>query len=215
MLSSMLECPDGPAAGLTLALPLPASGSSDVSASSLLLSQEAGRRSGCKSNLFAGPASPGIVPGRNHGEASSLPVLPVPDHRGPGGSSRSSSRGTSRSTLSSSPGAGLRHFPVHHEGTVYYPSTGKPIAGQAGLPHSLLPCRRCRMRRQKGWGWLGQCGLVAGLRCAERQGWAVECTYSHFCLLIFFPDKIRRGKGGGGGAGGLNGGGPGSGQRPP
>ena len=53
---------DDQTAGRPLALPLPASGSSDVPTFPLPQGQEVGRRSGCESSLFAGPASPGIVP---------------------------------------------------------------------------------------------------------------------------------------------------------
>ena len=71
------------------------------------------------------------MPGCNLGKASGLPALPALEPRRPSSSSRSSSR----STPSSSPGSGLHRPPVYREGMVFYPTTGGPSAGQAGLPH--------------------------------------------------------------------------------
>jgi hypothetical protein len=125
--------PDDPTAGHTITLSLPASGRSDALAPSLPQSRGAGGRSGCKSSRSLEPSSVGDMPGCDPWKASGLPVLPALEPRRPSSSLRSSSR----STLSSSPDAGLHRPPVYREGMVFYPTTGGPSAGQAGLPHLL------------------------------------------------------------------------------
>jgi hypothetical protein len=129
--SAMLVYPDDPTGGHTIALPLPASGHSDALAPSLPQSRGASGRSGCECSRSPEPVRLGDTHCCHPGKVSGLPVLPVLEPRGPGGSSR----GSSRFTPSSSPGAGLRHPPVYHEGMVYYPSIGGPSAGQAGQQH--------------------------------------------------------------------------------
>jgi hypothetical protein len=166
----MLVGPDDSAASQPLALPLSALESSNAPTHSLPLSQGLlGGRSGCcVSSRSPEPASLRDLPGCHHGDASSLQVLPALEPRGPGGSSC----GTNRSTSSRRPEAVLRHPPVHREGMVYYPSTRRPSAGQAGQEHgsgfnndyylyeqnqhASTPCTTTRALRRRWWTTTGR-----------------------------------------------------------
>ncbi len=76
------------------------------------------------------------MPGCHPGEASSLPVLPVPDPAGRAALRAALAALLYPAAMASSPGAGQHHPPVYCEGMVYYPSTGGPSgAGQAGQEH--------------------------------------------------------------------------------
>jgi hypothetical protein len=120
-------------------------------------SRGGGGRSSCESSRSPEPSSLGDIPGCASGKASGLPALPAFEPRRPSSSSRSSSR----STPSSSLGAGLHHPPVYREGMVFYPTTGGPSAGQAGLPHYyVLLTRRTYTGKKVGrwrveWRWSG------------------------------------------------------------